>query len=224
MSELNKISFDGKGSGRMIAIVFVVVIILLSIALVGTIVNDSSIINEKNGIIENKDSQLDALNETIDDLTSNLQNLTDLTSGLTHQINNLSDQVSNLTNQVSNLTSLIGNITGSGFPATITSSKGSTATTFTWTVTSITGLVPILKTDVYVQVKYASNSTFAIQTVILATASGTHGFTYSPATGGSYIAVGDTFSISRTAGYSTGDTITLVKSAGATAQYCVFTL
>jgi flagellin-like protein len=106
---------------------------------------------------------------------------------------------------------------------TIGTNKGSTSNAVTWTVSAISGGAQILKTDVYVQVKYASNGTFAIQTVALATASTTHGMTYSAASSGNYISVGDTFALSKTAGYAQGDTMTLVQTAGATGQYCVLT-
>jgi len=109
---------------------------------------------------------------------------------------------------------------------TIGTNKGSTSNAVTWTVSAISGGAQILKNDVYVQVKYASNGTFAIQTVILSGvggASGTHGFTYSSASTGNYISVGDTFSLSKTAGFTQGDTVTLVQTAAATGQYCVLT-
>jgi flagellin-like protein len=107
---------------------------------------------------------------------------------------------------------------------TIGTNKGSTSTAVTWTVSAISGGSNILKTDVYVQVKYASNGTFAITTTLLSTASTTHGFLYSSASGtGLYISVGDTFSLSKTAGFTQGDTLTLVQTSAATGQYCVLT-
>jgi flagellin-like protein len=83
-----------------------------------------------------------------------------------------------------------------------------------WRVTALTG--SILRSDVFVQVKNASG--FIIQTELLTTAAGTHGFGYQAATTGDYIAVGDTFTLSKA--YTQGSSITLVNS-DAKLQYCV---
>jgi hypothetical protein len=78
------------------------------------------------------------------------------------------------------------------------------------------GSDPVLRSDVYVQLMNASG--FVIQTELLSSAAGTHGFGYQASTVGDYIAVGDVFSLSRA--YDQGTTITLVN-LGATTQYCI---
>jgi flagellin-like protein len=113
--------------------------------------------------------------------------------------------------------------TGSITP-TIGTNKGSTATATTWTVTAISGGASILKTDVYVQVKDATG-TFKLSTIALATASATQGFNYTSASAGTFISVGDVFSLVKiySNAYTQGSTLTLV-TAGATGQYCVLTV
>jgi len=91
----------------------------------------------------------------------------------------------------------------------------SEANNHVWRVTALSG-EPVLRSDVYVQLKNASG--FVIQTELLSAAVGTHGFGYQAASAGDYIAVGDVFTLSKT--YAQGSTITLVN-LGATTQYCV---
>ena len=216
-------SIERKGVSRTIAIALIVVCIVLLATLLGVIVNYTSIIGEKDGAIANKDSQLNSMNDTILNLNSQLRNMTNQAYNLTIQLNNLTAQVDNLTVQMNNLTNKINNLTNPPFTSIIAMTKTTTADNIVWTITAIGGSSQILKGDVYVQVKYASNSTFTIQTVQLLVASGTHGFVYSSATPWNYIAVGDTFMLSKTAGYSSGDTLTLVHTASATDQYCIVT-
>jgi len=102
---------------------------------------------------------------------------------------------------------------------TITTIRIATATAMTWTVTVISGEASILKGDVYVQVKDA-NDTYTITTEALLTATGTHGFEYTPISAGNNIAVGDEFSLDNTI-YGQGSSLTLVRTASATGQYCV---
>jgi len=104
---------------------------------------------------------------------------------------------------------------------TIYTHKNSTLTTYTWTVTAIGGTNYILKSDVYVQLKGNGSSTFIIATESLTDASGTHGFKYTPAFSGNYLAAGDVFSLSKD--YLQGTTIILVPPP-ATGQYCVLTV
>jgi flagellin-like protein len=87
-----------------------------------------------------------------------------------------------------------------------------------WRVTAL-GSDPILRSDVYVQLK--NESGFVIQTELLSVAVGTHGFGYQAASTGDYVGVGDVFTLSRV--YTQGTTITLV-TLGATSQYCVLTV
>jgi len=100
----------------------------------------------------------------------------------------------------------------------IGTAPGSNANDHTWSVIAL-GSGSVLQSDVYVQLKNASG--FVIQTELLTTASGTHGFGYQAATSGDYIAVGDVFTLSKA--YAQGTTITLVNS-DATTQYCVLTV
>jgi len=104
---------------------------------------------------------------------------------------------------------------------TIHTYKSSTLTTYTWTVTAIGGTNYILKSDVYVQLKGNGSSMFIIATESLTDASGTHGFNYTPAFSGNYLAAGDVFSLSKD--YLQGTTIILVPPP-AIGQYCVLTV
>lgn len=105
-------------------------------------------------------------------------------------------------------------------PPPIAANKGSNATVWTWTIVAIGGSGNILKDDVYVQVKNTSG-VFAIQTELLSSASGTHGFYYDPIGTGDHMAVGDVFSLSRD--YLQGCTVTLVKP-GTSNPYCILTV
>lgn len=101
---------------------------------------------------------------------------------------------------------------GGGVIGTVSDSD---ASNHLWRVTALSSN-PVLRSDVYVQLKNASG--FVIQTELLSVAAGTHGFGYQAASTGDYIAVGDVFTLSKT--YNQGSTITLVN-LGATTQYCV---
>jgi flagellin-like protein len=124
-------------------------------------------------------------------------------------------------------------VLGIGGPGTtvpaIGTTKGSTATTITWTITAIGSGASVLKADVFVQLKNINVATFNISSVTLLTATGTQGFTYASAAGGNYLSVGDIFSVTRaTTGaagpsYPTGSTLTLV-TAGGSGQYCILTV
>ena len=107
----------------------------------------------------------------------------------------------------------------------ITMNKGATATTTTFTVKASPNscLTLPLKSDVYVQVKDASG-TFKILSVLLSTATGTQGFTYSSSTGavGQYISVGDVFSLNSSM-YGVGSTLALVN-IDSTITYCIRTV
>jgi len=118
---------------------------------------------------------------------------------------------------------------------TIATNKGSTATDTTWTVTAISSGASILKTDVYVQIKNGTSGTITTQTTALGTGTApfvvtpalvTAGFSYSPASSGNYISVGDVISLDKTGmnAYAQGSTITLVQTASATGQYAVLTV
>ena len=110
---------------------------------------------------------------------------------------------------------------GDGPPEPFISFTESTnSTVYTWTITAIGGNWP-LKSDFYVQLKGDGSAVFIIATESLINASGTHGFKYTPASSGIYLAVGDVFSLSKD--YSQGTTIALV-SAEATSQYYIFTV
>lgn len=108
-----------------------------------------------------------------------------------------------------------------GMVPVIGTTKGSTASDTTWTVTAISGSASVLKADVYVQVKDAGG-TFTITTESLLYATGTHEFNYSSASTGSYLSIGDVFSLNKVI-YTQGSTITLV-TASASAQYCIMTV
>jgi len=116
-------------------------------------------------------------------------------------------------------------VLGIGGPGTTVPAVGTTKATDannnTWTISAIGGGASVLKSDVYVQLSNASG--FVITTELLSLASGTHGFTYSSASGaaGLYLQVGDSFKLSKT--YTTGCKITLV-TAGAAGQYAVLTV
>jgi len=100
----------------------------------------------------------------------------------------------------------------------IASQKSSDATNWKWQITAIGG-GPILKSDVYVQLMNASG--YVIQTEMLTTASGTHGFSYTPASSVDHVSVGDLFRLSKD--YTIGCTMTLV-TPGAAGQYCLMTI
>jgi hypothetical protein len=104
---------------------------------------------------------------------------------------------------------------------TIGTNKGSTANTWTWTITAITDGGYIHKADVYVQVENASG--FVIRNVQLTDASGTHGFQYAPGPYGNneYLAVGDMFKLDKA--YTSGSKIILVASNHAV-EYCIMTV
>lgn len=79
---------------RDIHIALTVLCIILVAALVGTIVNHTRIINDKNGLISSKDSQiqgltvqLDSLNRTLSDKDSQIQELTDELNSLSGRLN-----------------------------------------------------------------------------------------------------------------------------------------
>jgi flagellin-like protein len=126
-------------------------------------------------------------------------------------------------------------VLGIGGPGTtvpaVGTTKGSTATTITWTITAIGSGASILKADVFVQLKNINLATFNISTVALPTlvTTPTAGFTYSSAAGGNYLSVGDIFSVTRAVtgaagpSYPTGSTLTLV-TAGGSGQYCILTV
>lgn len=97
----------------------------------------------------------------------------------------------------------------------------STATNYTFTISYMRtcGSPAPLKSDVYVQVKNAIGI-MAIYTTQLASASGTQGFNYTPASTGDRLSVGDVFSLDRTL-YAYGSTIALVMADGM-GQYAIF--
>jgi len=97
--------------------------------------------------------------------------------------------------------------------------KSSDINNYIWTVTTIGAGSPILKSDIYVQLKNASG--YVIQTEGLTTISGTHGFNYVPASSGIYISAGDVFSLSRD--YAVGSKIFLVD-APASGYYTILTV
>lgn len=115
-------------------------------------------------------------------------------------------------------------VLGIGGPGQITPpigmSKGSTSTTWTFSISSIGGAGQVLKTDVYVLVKNAAG-TITIQSVQLA-ATLAPGFNYSAASSGTYMSVGDTFTLVKTT-YAVGSTMTLL-TAGGQGQYGVYTV
>jgi magnesium-transporting ATPase (P-type) len=102
----------------------------------------------------------------------------------------------------------------------IGTASSSDAHNWTWTITAFSTESSVLKSDVYVQLRNASGI-YVIPTSILTSASGTHGFNYTPALGEEYLSVGDVFSLSKD--YTVGCTITLVTDS-ATQQYCVLTV
>jgi len=111
---------------------------------------------------------------------------------------------------------------------TIATNKGSSSTATTWTVTAISSGASILKSDVFVQIKNGTTGTITTQTTLLATvvadpASGLH---YAQASAGTYVSVGDVFSLDKTGlyAYAQGSTVTLVQTASATGQYAVLTV
>lgn len=121
------------------------------------------------------------------------------------------------------VTSIVnGNITVTPIMST---SKTTDNENFVWTITAISGSHPVLKSDVYVQLK--NGTVFIIETAPLITVdgspgcAGTHGFNYSSSTAGDYISVGDVFRLTKT--YPLGTTITLV-TPDASALYTVMTV
>jgi len=92
---------------------------------------------------------------------------------------------------------------------------------YIWTISAILGGMSVLKTDVYVQLRtiIMNETVFIIATEPLLAVSGTHGFNYSAATVGNYIAVGDSFSLSKS--YASGTTLSLV-APDATGAYAIF--
>jgi len=102
--------------------------------------------------------------------------------------------------------------------ATLSTVRGSTALNYTWTITAISGGASVLRSDVYVQLK--NSSSFIIYTESLNSASGTHGFGYMSASYGSYMSIGDVFTLSKN--YGPGSSITLVTSSGSW-QYAAMT-
>jgi archaeal type IV pilus assembly protein PilA len=122
-------------------------------------------------------------------------------------------------------------VLGIGGPGTtvpaVGTTKGTTATSYTWTITAIGSGASILKSDVYVQIKNGTTGLFSLQTTVLtATATLTAaGLTYSSASAGNYISVGDIFSLAKTGtlAFTQGSTVTLVTS-GAAGQYAVLTV
>jgi len=119
-------------------------------------------------------------------------------------------------------------VLGIGGPGTtvpaVGTTKGTTATTYTWTITAIGSGASILKSDVYMQIKNGTTGLITTQTTLLATTASA-GFTYSPASAGTYISVGDILSLAKTGpyAYAQGSTVTLV-TAGAAGQYAVLTV
>ena len=99
-----------------------------------------------------------------------------------------------------------------------TTGKMSNETIWFWYINSIVD-GPILKSDVYVQLKNASD--FVINGESLENASGTHGFKYVPAHSGNDLSNGDLFSLSRD--YLQGCTITLVTPFEM-GKYCILTV
>ena len=94
---------------------------------------------------------------------------------------------------------------------TIGTSPSTTATQYVWTV--VTTSAPIQKSDIFVQLKPNGTATFLISTVLLTTASGTHGFVYSAAGSGTTIGAGDVIALSKD--YAQGTVINLVTPGGA---------
>jgi flagellin-like protein len=107
---------------------------------------------------------------------------------------------------------------------TIAMTRSTTATQWVYTVTAISGATAIQQSDVFVQLKGNGTSTFLIQTVLLSTATGSHGFVYSAASAGTTISVGDVFTLLKSpSGYTTGTVLTLVTT-GAGGQYGTWTI
>jgi flagellin-like protein len=119
-------------------------------------------------------------------------------------------------------------VLGIGGPGTtvpaVGTTKGTTATDYTWTITAIGSGASILKSDVYVQIKNGTTGTFSLQTTVLTDSAAllADGLVYSAASAGSYLSVGDIFSLDKTGAlaYTQGSTVTLV-TAGAAGQYAI---
>jgi len=90
----------------------------------------------------------------------------------------------------------------------IGTSKGSTATNWTWTIMAITAGMQISRSDINIQLKNASG--FVINMEPLSAASGTHGFNYLNYTSGDYLSPLDVFSLSKD--YAVGSKINLITS------------
>jgi flagellin-like protein len=116
-------------------------------------------------------------------------------------------------------------VLGIGGPGSVTPTiaaiRSTTATSYVYTVTAISGASAIQQTDVAVQLKGNGTSTFLIQTETLANAEGMAGFHYSAAGSGTTISVGDVFTIPKT--YAAGTTLTLVTLT-ASGQYGTWTI
>jgi len=115
--------------------------------------------------------------------------------------------------------------TGTTVTPVMSTAKTTDDNNYIWTIVAISGGHPVLRGDIYVQLKNETGFIIATEPLVdagnLTSCNGTHGFKYTAASAGDYIGVGDKFALDKA--YTQGCTITLVTPS-ATSLYTVMTV